>query len=485
MTQTQVELWRRIQGFRFDEDGATYTFAQRLAKENGWAAAFADRAIEEYRRFAFLAVVAGHPVSPSDAVDQVWHLHLLYTRPYWQRFCSDALGHALHHEPTVGGAGERAKFEDWYEKTLASYQRFFGEPPRDFWPDTLAKAAAGERFQRVDLSKHLLLPRRDWRKIARAVAAAIVIVMLLMFASGCDEAANRQWNPLEFRGPKFLLFYAAAFVAACVWGIMVRADARDPSEADSKPLQLDLYDMAYLNGGAKLVVNTAIATLCQRGMLAPRHDGTLRGPSASGGPPAAASMHRIERAVYELARSRESVSSDTIRSRVEPAALEIERRLQATGLIVADDVNQTALWRSLAVLILVVALGVAKMLVGVERGRPVGFLFMACLASCVIGLAVFGRPLHRTRRGDLALDYLRTKYGRLRNHPEAAPDTAVALAIGVALWGPSVLIGQQFAKLRAALGRMKVGGSSCATSCGGSCGGGGGCGGGGCGGCGG
>jgi uncharacterized protein (TIGR04222 family) len=302
--------------------------------------------------------------------------------------------------------------------------------------------------------------------------------------SGCDEATNRQWNPLEFRGPKFLLFYAAAFVAACVWAIMVRADARDPSEVDSKPLELDAYDMAYLNGGAKLVVNTAIATLCQRGALAPRHDGTLRGPSASEGPPAV-SMHRIERAVYELARSRGSVSSDTIRSRVEPSALEIGRRLKGAGLIVTDDVNLTAVWRSLMILMLVVVLGVVKMVVGLERGRPVGFLLLACLGSGVAGLAVFGRPLHRTRRGDLALDYLRTKYG-LRNHPEAAPDTGVALAIGVALWGPSALIGEQFAKLRAALRSASESGSgwsSCGSSCGGGCGGGG-CGGG-CGGCGG
>jgi hypothetical protein len=190
MTQTQVELWRRIQEFRFDEEGATYTFAQRLAKENGWSTPFTERAIEEYRRLSFLAVAVGHPVSPSDAVDQVWHLHLLYTRSYWRRFCGEALGRELHHEPSVGGAGERAKFDDWYDKTLASYRRFFGEPPRDLWPGALARAAAGERFQRVDLSKHLLLPRRDWRRIARAVLAAIVVVMLLMFASGCDEACQ-------------------------------------------------------------------------------------------------------------------------------------------------------------------------------------------------------------------------------------------------------------------------------------------------------
>ncbi len=42
---------------------------------------------DEYRRFAFLAATAGHPVTPSDAVDQAWHLHLTYSRDYWDRFC--------------------------------------------------------------------------------------------------------------------------------------------------------------------------------------------------------------------------------------------------------------------------------------------------------------------------------------------------------------------------------------------------------------
>ena len=36
----------------------------------------APGAIEEYRKFVFLALVAGHQITPSDQVDQVWHLHL-------------------------------------------------------------------------------------------------------------------------------------------------------------------------------------------------------------------------------------------------------------------------------------------------------------------------------------------------------------------------------------------------------------------------
>ena len=66
--------------------------------------------ISEYRRFVFLALAAGHPVTPSDQVDQAWHLHLLYTNSYWNRFCGETLGRRLHHGPTQGGASERDKF---------------------------------------------------------------------------------------------------------------------------------------------------------------------------------------------------------------------------------------------------------------------------------------------------------------------------------------------------------------------------------------
>src|SRR5438128_499968 len=114
MTVLQADLLQRIEDFRFDSSASTYTFADRLAKENGWTHSFCDRAIKEYRRFAYLAVAAGHPVSPSEVVDQVWHLHLIFTRSYWDDFCGQALGRTLHHEPSTGGCAERVKFADWY-----------------------------------------------------------------------------------------------------------------------------------------------------------------------------------------------------------------------------------------------------------------------------------------------------------------------------------------------------------------------------------
>jgi len=154
MTTKQRELWERVCAYSFDDPESAYPFTERLAKENAWPLGFALRVVEEYRRFAFLAVVAGHPVSPPDAVDQAWHLHQLYSDAYWDDFNRDVLGTSLSHHPTKGGAEETEKFTDWYQRTLESYTRLFGKaPPKDIWPAADAPAPK-QHFTRVDRAEH-------------------------------------------------------------------------------------------------------------------------------------------------------------------------------------------------------------------------------------------------------------------------------------------------------------------------------------------
>ena len=128
----------------------------------------------EYQRFLYLAMVAGHPVTPSEAVDQAWHLHLVYTKSYWQQLCRDVLGRDLHHEPTTGGAHEGAKFVDWYSRTLESYQTTFGEPPpAEIWPDPARRFANAADGCWIDTSQFWLVPRpcfmklRHWKSFFR------------------------------------------------------------------------------------------------------------------------------------------------------------------------------------------------------------------------------------------------------------------------------------------------------------------------------
>jgi len=161
-----AELFERIQNFRFDDGDTAFPFVSRLERENGWSVAYAVRAIAEYRKFVFLAVAGGHPVSPSDAVDQVWHLHLLYTRSYWDRFCKETLGRPLHHEPTRGGKQEKDKFAGWYAATLDSYRRHFGEePPADIWPAAEIRFGDDIHFERVNRTRFWVIPKPWIRRL--------------------------------------------------------------------------------------------------------------------------------------------------------------------------------------------------------------------------------------------------------------------------------------------------------------------------------
>lgn len=153
-------VWRALSRCSFGPDDVALSFAKRLARENGWSDSHAACVIEEYRRFAFLAVTAGHAVTPSDAVDQAWHLHLTYTRDYWERFCPDVLGRPLHHGPTAGGPAEGHRFFTQYADTLKSYEAAFGTPaPEDIWPDAYRRLHDDSRARRVHPRDGIVIPK--------------------------------------------------------------------------------------------------------------------------------------------------------------------------------------------------------------------------------------------------------------------------------------------------------------------------------------
>ena len=163
LTPAQLRLLEQLREFRFEGNGVALPFHERLARDNGWSIGFTARAISEYRRFVFLAMVAGHPVTPSDQVDQVWHLHLLYTKSYWDRLCGDVLERPLHHEPTTGGESESHKFASWYARTLESYRQIFQEqPPEDIWPDERIRFGEDLQFQRVNTHRAWVVAK-PWR----------------------------------------------------------------------------------------------------------------------------------------------------------------------------------------------------------------------------------------------------------------------------------------------------------------------------------
>jgi uncharacterized membrane protein YgcG len=212
----QLELYQRIQAFSLDAADAHLPFSTRLARDNGWTIEYANSVIDEYKKFIFLAVVADHPVTPSDQVDQVWHLHLLYTHSYWDEFCLKVLQMPLHHGPTQGGSRERCKFDDWYNKTLASYEQFFQQPPPvDIWPPSHIRFGRDVHFVRVNTQENWILPKAQLNFLSEFHLSRSAIFVLSLFlvlgVTGCalSDLANLP-NPLNFSLPEFTVFYLSA-----------------------------------------------------------------------------------------------------------------------------------------------------------------------------------------------------------------------------------------------------------------------------------
>ncbi|MBD1924828.1 hypothetical protein H6F74_00805 [Trichocoleus sp. FACHB-90] len=160
MNAQQTKLYQSIQEFSLDDADAAFPFSQRLARENGWTVEYTQQVIDEYKKFIFLAVIAEHPVTPSDQVDQVWHLHLTYTRSYWDEFCAKILQKPLHHNPTRGGSSEQENFYRFYNETLISYEKFFGQrPPSDIWSPPDIRFSTDIQFRRVNAHRYWIVAK--------------------------------------------------------------------------------------------------------------------------------------------------------------------------------------------------------------------------------------------------------------------------------------------------------------------------------------
>jgi hypothetical protein len=165
MNVKEQQLWKKLKAFSPDEPGAVFSFSQRLARENNWSDEYAHRVVEEYKRFLFLCCTTSEQLTPSPAVDQAWHLHMVYTHSYWNDLCGTVLERELHHNPTQGGTSEAQKYRFCYERTLQQYRLKFGKDAE--------KRFAAENLQWVDTNLYMLLPRKQ---TLDTVKVALVVV---------------------------------------------------------------------------------------------------------------------------------------------------------------------------------------------------------------------------------------------------------------------------------------------------------------------
>jgi uncharacterized protein (TIGR04222 family) len=486
MDHDHITLWQRICDFQIDGDGVTFTFAQRLARENGWSLTFAERVVDEYKRFIFMAMVAGHEVTPSDEVDEAWHLHLTYTRSYWDGLCRGVLGKPLHHIPTRGGPSERARHVAQYERTLATYEKYFrhGAPP-DIWPLAEIRFAKGSQQVRVNRNHVWIVPKPRWpRQLfgGRSLLVGAVVAPLVFGVA----------NPFNLEGPHFLAFYGIVCVVALLAAYVMRQFLRDTWPLTEEP-QLSPYEVACLAGGVPGVLRASLATLVADNRLELTPDKKTAKFDAKSN--SSSDDHDIDRIMLRIASHENGARSVELLSGARNVARQIETSLQGRGLMESQHSFAAARWAPLTLLAIVFLVGFAKLLVGINRDKPVIFLIVILIAFGVVSLYFLQLPL-RTVRGEELLKRLRTKHERLRsvdvnvyhqsNNLQFLPSD-VMLAAG--LFGLASLHHPDIAALDKSLKPVSdtySAGSSCgaSTGCGGGGGDGGGCGSG-CGGCGG
>lgn len=282
-------------------------------------------------------------------------------------------------------------------------------------------------------------------------------------------------------GPQFLIIFALlAFV--CIYFAWYRANADGSGDYRMPgPNGLDPILISALSGGKNAVIRTVIFDLWNRNMIKISGEG----PAAviEGVPSSEKRGSAIHEAVYQFTlrgpRQPSQLFSDTdlnaeIDALLEPTFRELERqRLLQTK----EDLSRTrlAFW---TVLSIVAGFGGAKLLLGISRYKPVGFLVVELIISFIVLLAAL-RPwgLKPTRLGYRYLKRLKKHFDWMQEHLSKKNHyTGIDPVFAVAIFGVSPLIGSPlfdpFGKA------FRTGSSGCSGG-----GGGGGCGG--CGGCGG
>lgn len=126
--------WEEVKAFDLDYPYDEYCFSIRLAYKNKWSENFTIRAIEEYKKFMFLATISDKMVSPSEIIDIVWHQHLIFTKSYSQ-FC-DLLGKKIEHIPSTNNTEDQPRFRQAKIHANKLYEEHFGEQDTEIWSAT-------------------------------------------------------------------------------------------------------------------------------------------------------------------------------------------------------------------------------------------------------------------------------------------------------------------------------------------------------------
>ena len=441
-------LWESLAGFRIGGESATWeqpgprgglSFSMRLARENRWSLDHARTCIDEYRRFLYLAARSGHSVTPSDAVDQVWHQHLVYTENYWNELCGDVLPSPLHHGPTQGGSRQRVHFQDQYDQTLQSYERFFGNPPELIWPSTDERFAQSIAAVRVDRRKAWIIPKPNLPLAIRGRSPYSTAALATMPVA--------TFFPFNLDGTTFLAVYGLIVVLATtfcfVWYQLGNGLLNSNESRIGSSCRMDWCLLALLADGNKRLLQVALMELVRREVL--RCDGNA--------------FELVNDATYqpcpsddELTKSLFQAITQTLRAAGKPlsfhrlrvatnsVATRGELQLQASGYLRQSD--QSIFYRGtvMSVATVVLAIGGIRCYQGLVSDRPIGLLIFEMLVAIGLFVMVFRLDGRLTRKGAQVLEQSNKQYPSSHLGSMSIERVACGEMLPyLAFWGPAAM----------------------------------------------
>jgi uncharacterized protein (TIGR04222 family) len=201
--------------------------------------------------------------------------------------------------------------------------------------------------------------------------------------------------------------------------------------------ELDTCEVAYLVGGPRRTIATAVAGLHADGAIAAA-DGELR---VSGSPRLMRTP--LDHAVYDAIQRGVATTAWRLRTSddVRRAVDEVRDRLARDDLAVGPVHRAQA---RLAVLPLAILLpvGIARLVAGLQDERPVGYLLVILVVLAFVALVLSRRPPRALRSGTAAVKAVRSRSGHLDPSMSPAWTTygATGAALGVALFGTDALL---------------------------------------------
>ena len=266
-------------------------------------------------------------------------------------------------------------------------------------------------------------------------------------------------NPLDWPAEPFLEFYLFLTAVAVAVTLVLRSEVTHADTAGDGG-SLSPLELALLSGGVARAADTALVELVVAGAvrLDPKR-------------PKISFETTSEPLPQELAGLRGSFAGVTTRAMfhkaVMPQLQTIKAGLGRRRLTPSAEEAQRLSRYTLGVLAVPIMIGIAKIIVGLSRDRPVGILTVLVLGTMVLAIVLAARPPLRTRAGTAALDEHRDRHARAARAPLEGE-----LPLAFALTGAAVLAGTALAPLAR---QIRADGSGCGGDGGG--GGGGGCGG--------